>query len=160
MPAWFHRLSVALMFYAELVAPFFIFGPRPLRRMGFASLILLQLLIAGTGNYGFFNLLSIVLCLTMLDDRDWEWLLSIATARRKHNVSEVDDQLESSGKREDWSMPRRVAVGGMGAIIIVATTVEMLERIWPGTVEPHDSGRHSAGWSSPSAAPIRTACSR
>ena len=28
MPAWFHRLSVGFMFYAELVAPFFIFGPR------------------------------------------------------------------------------------------------------------------------------------
>ena len=28
MPAWFHRLSVGFMFYAELVAPFFVFGPR------------------------------------------------------------------------------------------------------------------------------------
>ena len=43
---------------------FFIFGPRPIRRVGFASLMLLQLLIAATGNYGFFNLLSMVLCLT------------------------------------------------------------------------------------------------
>ena len=47
MPAWFHRLSVGFMFYAELVAPFFIFGPRPIRLVGFASLVLLQLLIAG-----------------------------------------------------------------------------------------------------------------
>jgi hypothetical protein len=70
MPAWFHRLSVGLMFYAELVAPFFVFGPRILRRVGFISLVLLQFLIMATGNYGFFNLLAIVLCLSVLDDRD------------------------------------------------------------------------------------------
>ncbi len=137
LPAWFHRLSVTFMFYAELVAPFFIFGPRLLRRIGFASVVLLQLLIAGTGNYGFFNLLSIVICLSVLDDRDWEWLLSIMTARRKGNASAADDLPEPSGKRNDWSLPRRVAVGAIGAFIIVATSVEMLERIWPGTVEPH-----------------------
>ena len=65
------------MFYAELVAPFFVFGPRPIRLVGFASLVLLQVLIAATGNYGFFNLLAIVLCLSMLDDRD----LGLAEAR-------------------------------------------------------------------------------
>ena len=64
------------MFYAELVAPFFVFGPRPIRLVGFASLVLLQVLIAATGNYGFFNLLTIVLCLSLLDDRDWGWLRS------------------------------------------------------------------------------------
>ena len=80
MPAWFQRLSVGFMFYAELVAPFFVFGPRPIRRLGFASLVLLQLLIAATGNYGFFNLLAIVICSAMLDDRDWDWLQRAVTA--------------------------------------------------------------------------------
>jgi hypothetical protein len=32
---------------------------------------MLQLLIAATGNYGFFNLLALVLCLTLIDD--WAW---------------------------------------------------------------------------------------
>jgi lipase maturation factor 1 len=137
LPAWFHRLSVTFMFYAELVAPFFIFGPRLLRRIGFASVVLLQLLIAGTGNYGFFNLLSIVICLSLLDDRDWEWPLGIATARRKDKMSEAKNLPEPSGKWNEWSLPRRVAVGTVGAFIIVATSVEMIERIWPGTLEPH-----------------------
>ena len=35
-------------------------------------------------------------------------------------------------------MLRRVAVGAVGAIIIALTTVEMLERIWPGTVVPNE----------------------
>ena len=87
MPAWFHGLSVGFMFYAELIAPFFVFGPRPIRLVGFASLVLLQLLIAATGNYGFFNLLAVVICLCILDDRDWEWLIR------------ASDHLPSSGGR-------------------------------------------------------------
>ena len=49
--------------------------------LGFVSLVLLQLLIMATGNYGFFNLLAIVLCLSVLDDRDLEDLATIL--RRK-----------------------------------------------------------------------------
>jgi hypothetical protein len=37
-------------------------------------MIAFQLLIAGTGNYGFFNLLAIVLCFTLPDDRFWRRL--------------------------------------------------------------------------------------
>ncbi len=69
VPNAIHRRSCS---YAELVAPFFIFGPRILRRIGFVSLVLLQVLIAATGNYGFFNLLTAILCLSVLDDRDWK----------------------------------------------------------------------------------------
>ena len=54
----------------ELLAPLCVFGPRPVRRAGALLLALLQLIIALTGNYGFFNLLSLVLLLAMLDDRD------------------------------------------------------------------------------------------
>ena len=31
MPPWFHKVSIAYMFWAELIAPFFVFAPRPLR---------------------------------------------------------------------------------------------------------------------------------
>jgi hypothetical protein len=137
MPPWFHSLSVGFMFYAELVAPFFIFGPRPIRRLGFASLLLLQLLIAGTGNYGFFNLLSIVLCLTLLDDQDWDWLRRIFRVRRKLLEIEAEDGFEPGGSGRNWSIPRRMVVGAVGAILLVVTTVEMFERISPGIVQPH-----------------------
>ena len=71
LPPWFQEWSVGFMFWAELVAPFFVFGPRRVRMVGFASLVLLQVLIAATGNYGFFNLLAVVLCLSLVEDRDW-----------------------------------------------------------------------------------------
>ena len=45
-----------------------IFGPRRIRYIGCAALVLFDLLIILTGNYGFFNLLTIALCLLLLDD--------------------------------------------------------------------------------------------
>jgi hypothetical protein len=69
LPGWFQRLSCLLMFGVELVAPFGAFGPRRLRLIAAAALVALQVGIAATGNYGFFNLLSIVLCIPLLDDR-------------------------------------------------------------------------------------------
>lgn len=66
LPEWFHRLSVLVMFAVELAAPWFVFFRR-LRLPGMGVLLLLQFLIAATGNYGFFNLLTAVLCLSWLD---------------------------------------------------------------------------------------------
>jgi hypothetical protein len=73
---WAHRLPLAAdrvcaagMFVLELGVPFLVFAPyRPLRVAAFALLVALQIGIAATGNYGFFNLLSLVLCVTALDD--------------------------------------------------------------------------------------------
>src|ERR1041385_8172912 len=67
LPIWFHKFSTVVMYAIELALPFAIFLPyfRPV-----ASLILIafMLLIMLTGNYGFFNLATIVLCLMPFDD--------------------------------------------------------------------------------------------
>ncbi len=68
LPALVQRASCALMFVIELGVPWFIFGTRRMRLTAFALLVLLQILIAATGNYTFFNLLTAVLCLSLLDD--------------------------------------------------------------------------------------------
>ena len=67
-PAWFQHSSVAVVFAVELVIPFLIFGPRRLRQIAGTAIIFLQLLILLTGNYTFFNLLTIALCLFLFDD--------------------------------------------------------------------------------------------
>jgi len=67
-----HRAATLGMFLMELVAPLLLLAPARLRRLRIAAvtaIILLQLGIAATGNYGFFNLLTIVLCIPVLDDR-------------------------------------------------------------------------------------------
>ena len=68
LPVWFHKLSCAVMFGIELAAPFLIFTPRRPRQFGCAAIVFLQMLIILTGNYCFFNLLTVVLCILLLDD--------------------------------------------------------------------------------------------
>jgi hypothetical protein len=68
LPEWFQKFSCTLMFAIELIAPFFIFGTRRFRLAAFGILVGFQLLIAATGNYTFFNLLTIVLCLLLLEE--------------------------------------------------------------------------------------------
>jgi hypothetical protein len=73
-----HRVATYIMFGIEVGAPWLLFSPprlRVVRFVGVAALVLLQLGIAATGNYGFFNALAIVLCIPVLDDRLFEGLL-------------------------------------------------------------------------------------
>jgi predicted DCC family thiol-disulfide oxidoreductase YuxK len=68
LPGPFQQFSTLLMFLVELVLPFLIFTPRRLRRVPFIAFVALQILIFLTGNYCFFNLLTMALCLALLDD--------------------------------------------------------------------------------------------
>src|SRR5262249_44442327 len=62
LPASLLRASTLVTLAIELAAPWFIAGPRRPRLTACALLLLLQTLIALTGNYAYFNLLSIALC--------------------------------------------------------------------------------------------------
>jgi lipase maturation factor 1 len=70
-PPSFQAFSTILMFAIELGAPFLLFAPRRLRLIGICGLLTLQTLIALTGNYCFFNLLTAALCLLAVDDSVW-----------------------------------------------------------------------------------------
>ena len=74
-PEWIQKASCALMFAIELLAPLCIPGPRIVRHAAAVALISLQVIIAITGNYAYFNILSIGLCFTCLDDEWWERML-------------------------------------------------------------------------------------
>lgn len=69
LPDWLHQASIIGMLFIELVVPFMILGPRRIRSLAFHLLVFLQILIMASGNYGFFNLLTIVLCLSLIDDQ-------------------------------------------------------------------------------------------
>lgn len=68
LPARFQQASTALVLTVELAVPFLIFGPRPWRRTAAVFFLALQLLIFLTGNYAFFNLLAMSLCVFLFDD--------------------------------------------------------------------------------------------
>jgi hypothetical protein len=81
LPDWFQRISTVGTFFFELLVPFLLLLTAPLRLAGGLFSIFFQLLIMASGNYGFFNLLSLALAVTLVDGRYLEplqELLSLA----------------------------------------------------------------------------------
>ncbi|MEM7020321.1 MAG: lipase maturation factor family protein, partial [Pseudomonadota bacterium] len=69
LPDWFLYGGVMATFIIELALPFLIFLPRNPRLVAIGSFVFLELLILLTGSYNFFNLLTIVLCIALLNDQ-------------------------------------------------------------------------------------------
>ena len=105
-PEWFKHFSVAFCLVVEIIVPFFIWAPRRLRLAAAGLMIFLQLAIAITGNYCFFNLLTIALSLLLIDDG------VVGIDRRA-----VRDQ--SAGAPGGRALPDRLcSYGGIGAIVV------------------------------------------
>ena len=150
LPRQLHALSVLGMFAVELAAPFAALGPRRLRAMACAALLLLQALIGLTGNYGFFNLLAVVLCVTLLDDamlrralpQRWRGRLDRAPASRP-------------------AQPRRAARAAWATLVVAVialTSASFLLRL--GWREPPAPIRELARIAAPLRSFNATACSR
>jgi Lipase maturation factor len=75
LPSSVHQFMVAATFFVELVVPFLIFAPRRLRFVAAALITLLNLQIFLTGNYNFFNLVTVILCSMLLDDAALQTIL-------------------------------------------------------------------------------------
>lgn len=80
LPMWFQKASTAFTFFAELFVPFCFFAPRPIRHAAGWITIALQLLILTTGNYTFFNILTIALAMFLFIEP------APSTRRRQANI--------------------------------------------------------------------------
>ncbi|XP_034161420.2 lipase maturation factor 2a [Pangasianodon hypophthalmus] len=86
LPVWFQKLSVLATFVIEIAVPFLFFSPiRRHRLSAFYMQVLLQVLIILSGNYNFFNLLTIVLCFSLLDDEHVNFWLCRRTQQKEKN---------------------------------------------------------------------------
>ena len=68
LPGWFHSGSTAAVLLVELLAPPLFLAPRRWRLASAALVVLLFTGMGLTGNYAFFGLLTISLCVFLLDD--------------------------------------------------------------------------------------------
>ncbi|MHA3775120.1 lipase maturation factor family protein [Verrucomicrobiota bacterium sgz303538] len=89
-PHWSHWLAAIATFFIEFVAPLGIFAPRNIRHAAAWAMILLQIGIMATGNFAFFNWLTIALCIPLFEDSVWPkrwgaWLLNERPVERVHN---------------------------------------------------------------------------
>lgn len=120
LPLALHKVSVLLMYATELALPFSVLGPRRLRAVAAAGFTGLMLFVGATGNYGFFNVLSIMLCLPLLDDA------MIPARWRAHAaafVPELNPALEAARRpRRGWPV---VIIGLLAALILLLTPVSV-----------------------------------
>ncbi|RYZ03162.1 MAG: lipase maturation factor family protein [Myxococcales bacterium] len=67
-PLWFHRLGTAFNHLVEVVAPFGVFGPRPVRLVAGGLIVTFQAILIASGNLSFLNWLTLFLALACFDD--------------------------------------------------------------------------------------------
>ncbi len=68
LPSWLLVAGTAATLAVELGSVFLIFLPRRMRAVAAGCILLFQSLIVLTGNYNFFNLLTMLLCIFLFDD--------------------------------------------------------------------------------------------
>ncbi len=111
LPARVQNVCCLLMFVIELAVPFLIFCGRKPRLLAAGLFTLFQALILLTGNYTFFNGLTILLCLSLLDDGA---LRPIAPERFRHALP------HPSGARWPWQM-----TAPFSALVVLMTTLTL-----------------------------------
>ena len=127
LPSWFDKISLVITYLCELVLPLFIFFPKRFRRLSCIGLIIFQISIILTGNYGFFNILTIILCITLADDL---WFSRWSKIRIGSKGSSL----------QEWTVINRLKKFSAVMIMICFLWVTMvyLDRDWQGNVQPLD----------------------
>ena len=117
LPPGVLRFATGALFVVELVLPFLIFCPRRLRFCAGFGILLLQSCILITGNYNWFNLQTLLLCLLLFDDAALETILP-RTLRRVLPVHRE--------RRTPSGVSRSVAA--IGLLLVFCSLVEMDSR--------------------------------
>jgi hypothetical protein len=137
LPAGFQKLSCVVMFVIEIAVPFLLFAPRRPRIAACALLIGLQVLIVATGNYCFFNLLTIALCIVPLDDASWpRWLRSRLLPTEGRTPAGGRPSAAPRTRGRGW--PRWITVP-LAALLLPLSAVTLFQRLglvreWPAAV--------------------------
>ena len=116
LPGWFQRMSVTFVFFVELVVPWLVLAPRRIRLFAGLAITVLQLLIFVTGNYAFFNLLTISLCLFVLDDA------ALSRTLPKRFMSHLNSRAQARGRTVWW----RVVCGVVATFVLFVSGFEMV----------------------------------
>lgn len=127
LPDQMQSAAVIIMFAIELLVPFLFFFPRKIRHAAAALTAFLQIGILLTGNYAFFNWLTLALCLTMLDDQIVSKLLPkrLRLALEGEALEVAERPLVASGApgapgASPEALVKKFAVGALLAIAIGA----------------------------------------
>jgi predicted DCC family thiol-disulfide oxidoreductase YuxK len=118
LPAQVLTFATGATFVVELVLPFLIFCPRRMRFLAGFGILFLESLILITGNYNWFNLQAMLLCLPLFDDAALEKLVGHRAA----------GWLTARRRLKGLQKPGRITVAILGAVIVFCGLVQMDER--------------------------------
>jgi len=121
LPAWTLRGATFATLAIELAAPFLIFAPRRLRQAAAFSMLALQLLIFLTGNYAFFNLLTVALIIFLFDDQALRWASS--------RVARAADERPAT-------KPARLGLALLTALLLTLGATRIFETVEGGAPGP------------------------
>lgn len=124
LPDWCQSFSVGGVFLIEIMVPVLFFMPRRLRLIGAALTALLQVVILLTGNYTFFNVLTLALCIPLLDDR----VITAVIPKRLRDVLIGTPVAEASGQSKLGNVKltvRRAAVSLLVLLVGMSTLSQM-----------------------------------
>jgi hypothetical protein len=114
LPLAAHRFSTAVMLAIEIAVPFLVFASRRLRIAAVVPMAGLQLVIAVTGNYGYFNWLALALCVTLLDD----------AAIRRVVPSRLRTRIPAMDAPRAPHRSRARAVGALAGVVLFLAVVQ------------------------------------
>lgn len=120
LPFAFHQLEVLFTFFVELIVPFLIWGPRRVRMLAGTLIAGHQVFILLTGNYTFFNILTIFLCVSLLDD----------AFLRRFFPRYFTEHLPST----NVPLLRRMIVGALAVVIGFLNVVQVGNQILSGSI--------------------------
>ncbi len=100
-PHWFQQLGVLFNHFVELVVPFGVFGPKRVRYVAGALIILFQITLILSGNLSFLNWLTIACALSCFDDDLWRRLLPrrLRELAERRSLEDASGTLRPSGAR-------------------------------------------------------------
>ncbi|MDB4957034.1 MAG: hypothetical protein JWO36_4603 [Myxococcales bacterium] len=104
MPHAVHATGVAFNHVVELVAPWFVFGPRKLRLIAGCAMVAFQIVLVASGNLAFLNWLTLVPLLACFDD---DFLLAVTPRRVREWLRR---RIASSVPRDGWQLAAAIAV--------------------------------------------------
>jgi len=125
LPRALLRAGVAFNHLAELAAPWLTLGPRRVRRVGGAVIVLFQAMLISSGNLSFLNWLTIVPALACFDDAVWARLLPRALVARAARA-EADAQPSRAMERLGWALAVLVGVLSVGPVANMLSSEQIM----------------------------------
>lgn len=129
LSAWFHDLpkvvlrgGVLMNHVVEVIAPWFVFGPRPARVVAGIVMVVFQIVLIVSGNLSFLNWLTLVIALACFDDHA---MARLSPPRVLERLRDVRARVRSPSRL------RRAVIAGLAVVLGVLSLNPIVNMLSP-----------------------------